>query len=423
MLSPRTLEDKEDELVQLKMRVAQLERELHPSPSTASLSAETADTRAPTEQENGPTSATEQAKECSPETQATVSDEKEGDDSSTALDGFGGPVPEFQDAPVDNQHGHPKCCWDIPPTKRLPVPLHKIAAHLRSCTDPHEKYVVIVSSGAYNPIHLMHLRAFYIARQFFEHHTNYRVVGGIVSPCHDTFVRQKTRSFPKQMITRKHRLGMCRVSVQGSSWIAVDRWEITRRRVMDYLSTLKHVEENLEKFFPKIEFRVVYLCGGNHLLTLSPKAMREEGFGCIAVCRPGQVDELLRQVPQAWTGIAHVVEDTAVLSRELELSSSTRVRNELIQGRDVSEKVGVAVEKYLEQNKIMEKIAGRMKWTEEDKKWLSADAAYQEATINEAPPKLKGKPPSRGVGIGHAMQKRDTLGAAGRRVMEATEIS
>lgn len=151
--------------------------------------------------------------------------------------------------------------------------------------------------------------------------------------------------------------------------------------------------------------------------------MREEGFGCIAVCRPGQVDELLRQVPQAWTGIAHVVEDTAVLSRELELSSSTRVRNELIQGRDVSEKVGVAVEKYLEQNKIMEKIAGRMKWTEEDKKWLSADAAYQEATINEAPPKLKGKPPSRGVGIGHAMQKRDTLGAAGRRVMEATEIS
>merc|ERR1711865_730576 len=212
-----------------------------------------------------------------------------------------------------------------------------------------------------------------IARQFFAHHTDYRVIGGIMSPSHDTLVRHKTRRVPREMMSSRHRLGMCQAAAQGSSWIAVDRWEVTRRRIMDYLSTLAHVQASLETYFPGHMFRVVYLCGGNHLLQLSPQAMKDMGYGCIAVCRPGQTEELLKQIPTAWTGLAHLVEDTAVLPRELEVTSSVRVRRDMIGKKDVKAKVGVNVMKYMNQYKIAEKISGRVPWGDEDKKLRPED--------------------------------------------------
>jgi hypothetical protein len=45
---------------------------------------------------------------------------------------------------------------------------------------------------------------------------------------------------------------------------------------MDYLSVLKHLSNMANRHFPEIPIRLVYLCGGNHLLQLSPKAMKEE---------------------------------------------------------------------------------------------------------------------------------------------------
>ena len=152
---------------------------------------------------------------------------------------------------------------------------------------------------------------------------------------------------------------------------------------MDYLSVLKHLQNMMNKWFPAAAIRLVYLCGGNHLLQLSPKAMKEEGYGCIAICRPGQTDELLKQIPTAWTGLAHLVEDTAVISRELEGSSSVRIRRDMIDRKDIRSKVGQRVAKVCRHYKLGEKIAGRTNWTEEDKSWRPEDKAYQIATINE----------------------------------------
>jgi hypothetical protein len=42
--------------------------------------------------------------------------------------------------------------------------------------------VILLGSGAYNPIHKMHLRMFYIARRYLEERTEYEVLGGLVSP-------------------------------------------------------------------------------------------------------------------------------------------------------------------------------------------------------------------------------------------------
>jgi len=42
--------------------------------------------------------------------------------------------------------------------------------------------------------------------------------------------------------------------------------------------------------------------------------------------------------------------------------------------------------KYMNQYKIAEKISGRVPWGDEDKKLRPEDQAYQDATINDAPP-------------------------------------
>ena len=67
------------------------------------------------------------------------------------------------------------------------------------------------------------------------------------------------------MIPNKHRLGLIRAAVARSSWLEVDPWEITRRRVMDYLSVLKHTQELFEHQFPdfpiKVHYIVLCLCG------------------------------------------------------------------------------------------------------------------------------------------------------------------
>jgi len=73
---------------------------------------------------------------------------------------------------------------------------------------------------------------------------------------------------------------MARAAVGDSAWLTVDPWEITRRRVLDYLSVLDHVREILDDAFPDENIRLIMLCDGNELPKLSTGALqvrREKG--------------------------------------------------------------------------------------------------------------------------------------------------
>jgi hypothetical protein len=73
--------------------------------------------------------------------------------------------------------------------------IRKIGTNLHSvrAQGPGHKAAVIVQTGVYNPIHVLHTKAFYIARQFIEHEHGLKVVGGIVYPTHDSNARSKVR--------------------------------------------------------------------------------------------------------------------------------------------------------------------------------------------------------------------------------------
>ncbi|GMF64966.1 unnamed protein product [Phytophthora lilii] len=244
--------------------------------------------------------------------------------------------------------------------------------------------IVLVSSGAYNPIHMLHIRAFYVARQYVESNYKFPVVGAFISPSHDTYVRVKNRRNPREMITKRHRLALIEAAVASSSWIEVDKWEITRRRVLDYLSTLTHVREMCESHFPQYRFNVMYVCGCNTVVKLSHSALRDEGFGCITVCRPTQTDMVVKHLGKALAKTTTIVEDTGVLPCDLERATSFRVRQALTNVEAnacmIEMMVGKPVFHYFMKHEIGDKIAGKVSWTDEDKQWRQEDLTYVEYT-------------------------------------------
>ncbi|KAL4144260.1 hypothetical protein PRNP1_013398 [Phytophthora ramorum] len=244
--------------------------------------------------------------------------------------------------------------------------------------------IVLVSSGAYNPIHMLHIRSFYVARQYVESNYKFPVVGAFISPSHDTYVRVKNRRNPREMITKRHRLALIETAVASSSWIEVDKWEITRRRVLDYLSTLTHVREMCESHFPQYRFHVMYVCGCNTVVKLSHSALRDEGFGCITVCRPTQTDMVIKHLGKTLAKTTTIVEDTGVLPCDLERATSFRVRQALTKvganASNIEMMVGKPVFQYFVKHEIGDKIAGKVSWTDDDKHWRQEDLTYVEYT-------------------------------------------
>lgn len=53
-----------------------------------------------------------------------------------------------------------------------------------------------------------------------------------------------------------------RVLFSSDSWLAVDPWEVTRKRIMDYMSVLEHAKEVCHETFPGHvgNITILYMC-------------------------------------------------------------------------------------------------------------------------------------------------------------------
>jgi len=116
--------------------------------------------------------------------------------------------------------------------------------------------VILVASGAFNPVHKMHLRHLYIARKYLEERTEFEVLGGLISPQHATTVRGRYRQMRSHIIPPKHRLAMARAAVGASTWLTVDPWEITRYNYNSSSSGLEasHLYSSPDSFLAFIYF-------------------------------------------------------------------------------------------------------------------------------------------------------------------------
>lgn len=52
------------------------------------------------------------------------------------------------------------------------------------------------------------------------------------------------------------------------SWLAVDPWEVTRKRIMDYMSVLEHAKEVCDETFPghACDIAILYMCQASQVI-------------------------------------------------------------------------------------------------------------------------------------------------------------
>ncbi|XP_044137976.1 nicotinamide/nicotinic acid mononucleotide adenylyltransferase 1 isoform X1 [Bufo gargarizans] len=124
---------------------------------------------------------------------------------------------------------------------RKPNPIHFTswfsAEEMEKSDEPVE--VVLLATGSFNPITMMHLRLFELARDYLHGTGKYKVVKGIISPVSDGYKK-------KGLVEGSHRLAMAQLATETSDWIEVDPWECTKKEWTETVLVLRHYQQQLK---------------------------------------------------------------------------------------------------------------------------------------------------------------------------------
>ncbi|KAL0321555.1 UNVERIFIED_CONTAM: Nicotinamide/nicotinic acid mononucleotide adenylyltransferase [Sesamum calycinum] len=151
-------------------------------------------------------------------------------------------------------------------------------------------YVVLVSTGSFNPPTYMHLRCFELARDAVNSQ-GLCVIGGYMSPVNDSYKK-------KGLIHGEHRIAMCNLACQSSDFVMVDPWEASQSTYQRTLTVLSRVKTSLCKsgVVSTESLKVMLVCGSDLLESFSIPGfwIREQvkticrDFGLICIRRGGQ---------------------------------------------------------------------------------------------------------------------------------------
>uniref|UniRef100_G3NA40 Nicotinamide/nicotinic acid mononucleotide adenylyltransferase 2 n=1 Tax=Gasterosteus aculeatus TaxID=69293 RepID=G3NA40_GASAC len=100
-------------------------------------------------------------------------------------------------------------------------------------TERSQTHVILLSCGSFNPITKGHIHMFEKAREYLHTTGRFIVIGGIISPVHDSYGKPG-------LVPSRHRLTMCQLAVQSSDWIRVDPWESYQDTWQTTCSVLEH---------------------------------------------------------------------------------------------------------------------------------------------------------------------------------------
>jgi NAD+ synthetase len=142
----------------------------------------------------------------------------------------------------------------------LITPLHKITARL---PDLDERWpAVLVTTGAFCPVHRGHLEMMELAKSALEAKGAF-VLGGYLSPSHDAYVLSKCGpNVPKAM----HRIRLAEEAVASSDWLMVDGWEaLATDRPLNFTDVIERLGAYLSAHLRTHRaIRVVYVFGSDN---------------------------------------------------------------------------------------------------------------------------------------------------------------
>jgi nicotinate (nicotinamide) nucleotide adenylyltransferase len=241
------------------------------------------------------------------------------------------------------------------------IPVAKLRANLAAAAHITGKTrVVLLATGSYAPVHLMHVEVFAAAKQWLEEKHNCIVVGGWISPSHDDYVGQKMWRSGLPLITAEHRLAMCRLLVSDSNWISVSSWEAQAHGFINFPSVARHHSEFLQKNFPSEKLRLMYIAGADLAqgcgLIYGISAGRAP-IPVVAVARPGHTHELKmmvesedkRKVKLGRKDNSHLF---ILVETEMKDFSSTQIRKRLKAMLSVEDMCGPLVAAYIKEKNI-----------------------------------------------------------------------
>lgn len=101
--------------------------------------------------------------------------------------------------------------------------------------------VMLIACGSFNPCTPMHFRMFEIARDHFNQMGTAEVVGGIVSPVHDSYGK-------KGLVSATHRCNMIKIGLQSSDWIRLSDWETQQEEWTRTRLTLQYHQNYINSY-------------------------------------------------------------------------------------------------------------------------------------------------------------------------------
>ena len=149
---------------------------------------------------------------------------------------------------------------------------------------------MLLTTGALNPIHRGHVAMFDRAQDTLESEYGFDVVGGFLSPSHDTYLSGKYLSGKHRDETffpAAQRLALCAAATKDHPFLAVASWESSvSGHWPDFPEVTATLERVLHERFPGEGIGVIYLCGQDHFRY----AARAGLSGVAVVMRAGRTE-------------------------------------------------------------------------------------------------------------------------------------
>jgi hypothetical protein len=118
--------------------------------------------------------------------------------------------------------GSPPALWPLDKLLRRAAALAPSVSEASAAAPP--STAVLVMTGALCPVHSGHVLSLEYAREACEA-AGIRVLGGFLSPSHDTYVRPKMQRAKQHFWGARARVEACEAAVAASDWLEVGRWE------------------------------------------------------------------------------------------------------------------------------------------------------------------------------------------------------
>jgi NAD+ synthetase len=155
--------------------------------------------------------------------------------------------------------------------------------------DSSKELYVLVSTGAFSPVHAGHLEMMERAKIALEER-GHAILGGYLAPDHDSYISRKCGA---DFTPAAQRLDLCERAVRNSDWLMVERWAALHvPAAVNFTAVIQRLEKHLAYYVRTHRpIHIAFVCGSDN--ARFAKAFAGRG-SCVCVLRPGYEAEFKR---------------------------------------------------------------------------------------------------------------------------------